>query len=94
MKKISFNTALAVIIFPLVLTGCKPNVPERITSQCRAEATRVGFGRCTVERGRENSFGVWVVQMDCTRGVAACTVNSGGPWVSEWTGMSEIGYRQ
>jgi hypothetical protein len=95
LRKLHFNAAFVVIVISLVLAGCKPNVPDEITSQCRAEAVRVGYGRCDVQMGRQNSFGVWTVKMECTLGgTSQCLVNSGGPSVFPWGRNSDTLYWQ
>ena len=58
-----------MIIAFVALSAC---VPEDIAKICKQEAVARGFGRCSIEKGRQNDAGVWVVKLDCSRGVANC----------------------
>ena len=68
-------------------------VPANIQEACKREAVQTGFGKCSVEKGRQNSSGVWIVQMDCSRGLASCLNNTAGRvTVSNWTKTDDFLY--
>ncbi len=76
----------------MALSAC---VPSDIQQACKQKAVQKGYGTCSVENGRQNSFGVWVVKMDCSRGALSCSNNTAGRVsVSPWTSMSETSYRE
>ena len=80
----------AMIAAVVVLTGC---VPSEIEAACKRKAVQSGYGKCSISKGRQNRYGVWVVKMDCSRGVASCLNNTNGRVsVSEWTSMNEFLY--
>lgn len=74
----------------LILAGC---VPSEIEAQCKREAIQSGFGKCSIGKGRQNNAGVWLLKMDCSRGVASCLNNTtGSVSVEEWTDTSDYLY--
>lgn len=76
----------------IALSAC---VPSDIAQACKQKAIQKGYGKCSVEKGRQNSFGVWVVKLDCSRGEASCLNNTAGRVsVSPWTSMSETSFRE
>ena len=83
---------VGVLLSLIALSAC---VPSDIQQACKQKAIQKGYGTCSVEKGRQNSFGVWVIKLDCSHGEASCTNNTAGRvGVSPWTSMSENSYRQ
>jgi len=82
----------AGVIFAMsVLAAC---VPSGIESQCKRKAIQSGYGKCSVNKGKQNAYGVWVVKLDCSRAVASCLNNTAGRVsVSTWTSMDDHLYQ-
>lgn len=78
---------IGLVLALIALAAC---VPSDVQQACKREAIERGYGKCSVEKGRQNDWGVWIVKMDCSRGVASCQNNTtGNIRVSPWTSMSE-----
>lgn len=71
-----------------LLAGC---VPSSISEPCKKRAISKGYGKCSVEKGRQNDAGVWLVKLDCSRGEVSCINNTAGSVsVDPWTPTSEF----
>lgn len=71
----------------IALTAC---VPSDIQAQCKRKAIQSGYGKCSVDKGRQNTYGIWIVKLDCSRGSASCQNNTAGRvGVSGWTSMDD-----
>ncbi len=85
---------LNTIVLGLSLASLAACVPSDIERACKQEAIQTGFGKCSIDKGRQNSSGVWVVKMDCSRGVASCMNDTtGNVRVYQWTSTSEFLYK-
>lgn len=92
MNKLLLMRLGGVVLSLVVLSAC---VPSDVSQACKQRAIQKGYGKCSVEKGRQNSYGVWIVKLDCSRGVASCTNNSTGRVnVGPWTSMSEYSYNE
>lgn len=68
--------------------------PHDVQAVCKQNAIAQGWGKCSVLKARQNTYGVWIVQMDCSGGLATCQNNTAGRvFISEWTSMSEYLYQ-
>ena len=87
-----FLRGTGVVMCLIALAGC---VPSDIAEPCKRKAIQKGYGKCSIVKGRQNSYGVWSVKMSCSRGDANCQNNTTGRVsVGEWTSMSEHMYDQ
>ena len=78
---------LSLLSGAMALTAC---VPSDIEAQCKRKAIQSGYGKCGVDKGRQNDFGVWIVKLECSRGTASCMNNTAGRVsVSQWSSMNE-----
>ena len=87
-----FLRGTGVVMCLIALAGC---VPSDISEACKRKAIQRGYGKCSVEKGRQNSFGVWTLKMSCSRGEVSCLNNTAGSVdIFKWTSSSEFLYNQ
>lgn len=85
--------ALSAILSVIVVFSFFGGPPSSVKQACLSKAVQVGAGRCSVSKGRQNSSGVWLVKLDCSRGVAMCMDGSNGRInINPWDGTSEFIY--
>jgi len=91
MNKSPLNITLGVVLLSLIGCDAFSSVPHGIAAECQRKAIERGYGRCGLEKGRQNSYGVWILKMDCSRGVVSCQNNTAGNVrISDWTSTSEF----
>ena len=93
-RLIHFVVSAILLVF---LSGCEQSdfIPSDLGAQCKRKAIKSGYGKCSISKGRQNSYGVWIMKLNCSRGVASCMNNtSDGGSISEWTSTSEFLYKQ
>ena len=92
LKKISAALVVCMITHPV--WAVEPEqVPEHYVGLCKSKAASHGFGRCEVEKGKENAYGAYHLKLICVAGVASC-VGRVKMVVNEWSGMSEYLYNE
>ena len=86
----SLKAKSVVLVLALILSAC---VPDDVASPCKQAAIEYGSGRCSVDKGRQNHAGVWVVKVSCSRETVVCMNNTvDRPHIGLWGDLAESLY--